>query len=72
MSSKDSLDRLRQLPQPDLIILDYFLGLEETDGLELCRQFKSIKDIPILMLTANDEVHTVVSCLDAGADQYII
>lgn len=72
LSSKEGLDRLRQFPQPDLIILDYCLGPREINGLGLCKAMKAGSDIPILMLTANDEVHTIVSCLDAGADQYLI
>ncbi len=39
----------------DLIILDH--GLPETDGATLAKQFKSIKDVPVLMLTGRVEAH---------------
>lgn len=39
----------------DLVILDH--GLPETDGASLARQFKQIKDVPVLMLTGRVEAH---------------
>lgn len=55
---------------PDLAILDWMLpGLS---GLELCRRLRTtgIK-IPIIMMTAKNEVEDRVAGLDAGADDYI-
>lgn len=71
-SSVRALKRLQREPSPDLILLDYFLGPRDLNGLQLCSQIKSICNVPVIMLTANDEVRTTVSCLDAGADQYIV
>ena len=57
---------------PDLIILDVMMpGL---DGLEVCRRLReneATAEIPILMLTAKDEVRDRVSGLEAGADDYL-
>jgi two-component system, OmpR family, response regulator MprA len=54
---------------PDLIILDWMLpGL---DGLEVCRRLRSTHDVPIIMLTARDDVHDRVMGLRAGADDYL-
>jgi DNA-binding response OmpR family regulator len=53
----------------DLILLD--LMLPEMDGLEVCRQIRSIKKTPIIMLTARDSISDRVSGLDSGADDYI-
>jgi len=39
----------------DLVILDH--GLPETDGATLARQFKAIKNVPVLMLTGRVEAH---------------
>jgi signal transduction histidine kinase len=58
----------------DLILLDIMLNAEE-DGFDLCRQFKgndSLKDIPIIMVTARAAVQDRVSGLRSGADDYII
>lgn len=57
---------------PDLVILD--LMLPGMDGLEVCRRMRAnptTQDVPILMLTAKDEVHDRVTGLDTGADDYL-
>jgi two-component system, OmpR family, response regulator MprA len=64
----DAAQRLR----PSLVILDVMLpGM---DGIEVCRRLReneATQDIPILMLTAKDEVRDRVTGLDAGADDYL-
>ena len=56
---------------PDLILLDWMLpGIS---GLEICRRLRQTGDkVPIVLLTAKDEVSDRVAGLDAGADDYII
>jgi two-component system response regulator MprA len=55
---------------PDLVILDVMLpGL---DGQEVARRLRAGGDVPILMLTARDEVADRVAGLDAGADDYLV
>lgn len=66
------LELLPTLELPDVFIFDYFLGLDEPSGLALCRQVQSFCDVPIIVLTGNNELETLVSCLKAGADQYIV
>lgn len=53
----------------DLIILD--LNLPGEDGLSLCRETRSRRDIPIIMLTARGEAIDRVIGLEVGADDYI-
>lgn len=53
----------------DLILLD--LNLPDEDGFNLFKKIKSIYDIPIIFLTANDLEVSVVMGLDMGADDYI-
>ncbi|MHB0870437.1 MAG: response regulator transcription factor [Chloroflexota bacterium] len=57
--------------QPDLVVLDIMLpGL---DGVEVCRRLRAgDRQLPILMLTARDEVPDRVAGLDAGADDYLV
>lgn len=55
---------------PDLVILDWMLpGL---DGLEVCKRLRAASDVPILMLTAKDDIKDRVTGLDAGADDYLV
>jgi len=42
------------------------------DGLEVCKRLRSASRVPILMLTAKDEVNDRVTGLDAGADDYLV
>ncbi|MBZ0291841.1 MAG: response regulator transcription factor [Anaerolineae bacterium] len=66
---KNGLAVARDNP-PDLVILDWMLpGL---DGLEVCKRLRAASDIPILMLTAKDDVSDRVTGLDAGADDYLV
>jgi two-component system response regulator MprA len=57
-------------PQPDAVILDVLMpGI---DGLEVCRRLRAAGNtVPVLMLTARDEVENRVAGLDAGADDYV-
>lgn len=57
--------------QPDLLILDWMLP--GVSGLEICRRLRSTGDkVPIILLTAKDEVSDRVAGLDAGADDYVV
>ena len=55
----------------DLILLDWMLpGIS---GPEICRRLRSTGDqVPIILLTAKDEVSDRVAGLDSGADDYIV
>lgn len=57
--------------QPDLTILD--LNLPMMDGEEvLCAVRTMDDDLPVLVLTARQEVETRVRCLDHGADDLMV
>lgn len=58
-----------QSEDPDLLILD--LMLPELSGIEVCRRLRHTSDIPIIMLTAKDDVSDKVMGLDMGADDYM-
>ncbi len=53
----------------DLIILD--LMLPGLSGIEICRRIRRQSDVPIIMLTAKDDVTDKVMGLDSGADDYV-
>lgn len=53
----------------DLVLLDVMLP--EMDGMEICKRVREVSDVPIIMLTARDEVRDKVEGLDLGADDYM-
>lgn len=56
--------------RPDAVVLD--IMMPRLDGLATCRALRAAgNDVPILMLTARDDVSDRVSGLDAGADDYL-
>jgi two-component system, OmpR family, response regulator MprA len=55
----------------DLVVLD--VAMPHVDGLEVCRRLRrGGSRLPVLMLTARDEVADRVAGLDAGADDYVV
>ncbi|HVB63640.1 MAG TPA: response regulator transcription factor [Nitrolancea sp.] len=70
----DGENALRRLlnphaPEPDILVLD--LMLPRIDGLEICRQIRRTKIVPILMLTAKSTEIDRVLGLELGADDYL-
>ncbi|MEZ4552224.1 MAG: response regulator transcription factor [Desulfobacterales bacterium] len=54
----------------DLVILD--IMLPGKDGFAVCRELRKQKnEVPILMLTARDDVRDKIYGLDSGADDYL-
>ncbi|MGB2924493.1 MAG: response regulator transcription factor [Limnothrix sp.] len=71
--AKDGLSGLMAAreDEPDLILLDWMLpGMT---GVEVCRRLRSTGvELPIILLTAKDEIQDRVQGLDAGADDYVV
>lgn len=56
--------------KPGFVILD--IMLPKMDGWEICRQLRTVSDVPILMLTAREEEIDRVLGLSLGADDYVV
>jgi adenylate cyclase len=72
--AEDGREALRRLEKErfDLVFLD--VRMPELDGYEVLRRIKSdpeLRDIPVLMLSAVDELDSVVRCLELGAEDYL-
>ena len=63
-----AMDRIGQ-EHFDLILLD--IMLPDTDGLSLCQQTRRFSNVPIMFLSAKDDVETKVKGLDMGANDYL-
>jgi DNA-binding response OmpR family regulator len=72
LTAGDGQAALRRFEEtaPDLVILD--LMLPRLDGKEVTRRIRSLSTVPIIMLTARDQVQDRVSGLSLGADDYIV
>jgi len=73
-AAENGLDGLKMasMEKPDLIISDFLMP--KMDGLEFIKKLKSqlsTRFIPVIMLTAKDEVESEVEVIDAGADDYL-
>ncbi|MFC5653476.1 response regulator [Paenibacillus solisilvae] len=55
--------------RPDLIVLD--LGLPDMTGMEVLQHIREWSQVPIIILTAQDQEQDKVAALDRGADDYV-
>lgn len=72
-TANNGADGLKQMlaMEPTLLILDVMMP--QMDGWEVCRRVReSGSTVPILMLTAKDEIADKVRGLDLGADDYLV
>jgi two-component system, OmpR family, response regulator ArlR len=65
---REGLRKIKEINY-DLILLD--IMLPGINGMEVCRRVRQFSNIPIVMLTARDEITSKVMGLDIGADDYI-
>ena len=69
-SGEEALQVLRTSPV-DLVLLD--IRLPGMDGIETLRQLKAIdKDLLVIMMTAYEDIQTVITSIKAGAFDYLV
>ena len=61
--------RLFHRVHPDLVLLDVMLP--DHSGIEICQQMRSLKPVPIIMVTARDSEVDIVLGLELGASDYV-
>lgn len=57
------------LRRPDVIVLD--LGLPDMSGQEVLRRLREWSDVPVVILSVQDDEADKVEALEAGADDYV-
>jgi putative two-component system response regulator len=58
---------------PDVVLLD--LAMPEMDGFETLTRIKNnnaLEHLPVIMITGNDETEKAVTCIENGADDYVM
>jgi len=66
-----ALEKLRAAPF-DLVLLD--VQMPEMDGVAALEQIKSdmsLREVPVIMVSAVDDFNTVLRCIKLGADDYV-
>lgn len=67
-SGNEALSSMKS-QRPDLVVLD--LGLQDTDGLDVCQRVRQTSDVPIIVLSARTGDADKVTALERGADDYV-
>jgi CheY-like chemotaxis protein len=70
----DSALRIARAERPDLILLDWILP--ERNGLEVCQALRAetdtkLRDVPVVLITANTEPEHIAAGFRAGATDYL-
>jgi two-component system KDP operon response regulator KdpE len=55
--------------KPDLVITD--VSMPQMNGVELCREIRTVSQVPIIVLSVRNQDLMKVEALDAGADDYV-
>jgi two-component system, cell cycle response regulator len=70
-NGRQALEKLQSTPF-DLVLLD--VQMPEMDGYEVLEQMKMtprLRDIPVIMISAVEEIESVVRCIELGAQDYL-
>lgn len=68
-----ALQRLNEIPKPDLILVDW--NMPEMDGLEFIRAVRKdsrFAGVVVMMVTTETETDQMLRALSAGADEYLM
>ena len=68
-----ALGKLEAFPPPDVILLGW--SLPDLDGLEVLRRVRAgagVCDVPVVMVTTEEQLPLVDDALAAGASEYLI
>ncbi|MDM8550298.1 response regulator [Desulfobacterales bacterium HSG2] len=69
-SAISALDAIRKTA-PDIVLLD--IGLPQMNGIEALTEIRKIsQNIPVIMITAQQDINTVISAMKKGAYDYLI
>ena len=56
--------------RPQLVITD--LCMAPMNGIELCRKIRGASNVPIIVVSGEDDERSKIEALDSGADDYVV
>uniref|UniRef100_A0A7S3DEH9 Probable transcriptional regulator ycf27 n=1 Tax=Palpitomonas bilix TaxID=652834 RepID=A0A7S3DEH9_9EUKA len=66
---EEGLEKFHSI-QPDMMLLDIYMPGK--DGYEVCQEIRKVSDVPIIMLTAMEDLDARLKGLDLGADDFVV
>ena len=70
-NGQEALEVLRETPF-DVVLLDIVMpGLDGVSVLERLKRDRSLQHVPVIMISAVDEIDSVVRCIELGAEDYL-
>ncbi len=69
----EAMEWLQEGNMPDVIVAD--MNMPEMNGFEFILQIRSsgiYRDLPLIMLSGNENTADRIKCLNAGADDYLV
>ncbi len=70
LNAAEGMEMLRT-ENPDILILDVVLPEGDTYGYDLCKELRSISELPIIMVSARARESDVIRGLESGAADYL-
>jgi len=70
-NGREALDQLQEKPF-DLVLLDNMMP--DMNGIEVLERMKAsaaLRDIPVIMISASNEIDSVIRCIELGAEDYL-
>jgi len=67
----EAIEKYKEI-QPDLVTMDIIMP--EMDGYKVLEQLKldkNLRDIPVVVVSALDDIESVVRCIEMGAEDYL-
>jgi DNA-binding NtrC family response regulator len=69
-NAESAIDMIKRIP-PDMVLLD--IGLPDMDGIEALEKIKALyPDMLVIMITAYEDIKTVISAMKLGAYDYVV
>ncbi|MDD4924597.1 MAG: response regulator [Dehalococcoidales bacterium] len=69
-SGEHCLETLNNGHRPDLVILGF--RISDMDGFELLKDIRDDSDLPVVFLSEDKDINTLVKAFESGANDYIV